>query len=448
MDVQQRKRKYVSVRPDLPGPRTLDLLKRRAEYVSRGAGNNHPLFVERAEGALIADVDGNTYLDFAGAIGTLNAGHRPPDVVRAINNQLDRYIHPCFHVGMYEPYVELAQKLAEITPGGFAKKALLLSSGAEAVENAVKLARKYTNRPGIVSFVRGFHGRTLLGMSLTSKVKPYKFRMGPFAPATYKAPYPYPLYRPASMTEEEYSQHCVRQFETFLLTEAAPEELAAVIMEPVQGEGGFIVPPASFVRGVYDICRRHGILFIADEIQTGFGRTGRLFASTHFGIEPDMIALSKSIAAGLPLSAVVGRAEVMDAAEPGEVGGTYGGSPLGCVAALAVIEQMEREDLPGRAVRMGETLRQFFAELAPRHPVIAEVRGLGAMCAIELAHPDDRQPASELAARLIRRCFEKGVVLLGAGIYGNVIRFLPPLVMTDEQLQEGLNIVKEALEEL
>lgn len=446
MDVQQRK--YVSVRPDLPGPRTEQLLKRRAEYVSRGAGNNHPLFVERAEGALIVDVDGNTYLDFAGAIGTLNAGHRPPEVVRALKEQLDRYIHPCFHVGMYEPYIELAQKLAAITPGSFAKKTLLLSSGAEAVENAVKLARKYTNRPGIVSFTRGFHGRTLLGMSLTSKVKPYKFQMGPYAPATYKAPYPYPLHRPASMTEEEYALHCVSQFESFLLTEAAPEELAAVIMEPVQGEGGFIVPPASFVRGVYDICRRHGILFIADEIQTGFGRTGEMFASTHFGIEPDLITLSKSIAAGLPLSAVVGRAEVMDAAAPGEVGGTYGGSPLGCVAALAVIAQMEREDLPGRAVGMGETLRKYFAELASRHPVIAEVRGLGAMCAIELAHPADGSPAPELAARLIRRCFEKGIVLLGAGIYGNVIRFLPPLVMTDEQLLEGLDIMKEALGEL
>ena len=318
---------------------------------------------------------------------------------------------------------------------------MFLNSGAEAVENAVKIARKFTGRPGIVSFSRGFHGRTLLGMSLTSKVKPYKFEMGPFAPATYKAQFPYPLHRPEGMTETDYALFCVRQFEDFLFTEAAPEEIAAVIMEPVQGEGGFIVPPVLFVEGIFNICKKHGILFIADEIQTGFGRTGEMFASTHFGIEPDLITMSKSIAAGLPISAVVGRADVMDAPNPGEIGGTYGGSPLGCVAALTVIELMERDGLVQRSRDIGETIRSFFQTLQKEVPLIADVRGLGAMCAVEFIHPDTLLPAKQFVAELTKACYESGVVLLSAGVHGNVLRFLTPLVITDDQLQEGLDII-------
>lgn len=441
-------RKFVTGGSDNPGPRTQALIERRLQSVAKGVGNNHPLFVHKAEGAMLQDVDGNRYLDFAGAIGSVNAGHCPPEVVEALHKQLDHYLHTCFHVGMYEPYVALAEKLAQITPGNFPKKAMFMNSGAEAVENAVKIARKYTGKPGIVSFTRGFHGRTLLGMSLTSKVKPYKFQMGPFAPSTYKAQFPYPYQRPAAMTEEQYSEFCVKQFEDFLLTEAAPEELAAVIMEPVQGEGGFIVPPRSFVQGIYRICREHGILFIADEIQTGFGRTGEMFASTVFGIEPDLMTLSKSLAAGFPISAVVGRAEIMDAPNPGEIGGTYGGSPLGCVAALAVIEKMEREDLPARARKMGETILSYFNELQPQYPCIGEVRGLGAMCAIEIIDPETGKPGKELATQIIRSSFIKGVILLSAGVHSNVIRFLAPLVTTDEQLQEGLAIIGEAITEL
>jgi 4-aminobutyrate aminotransferase/(S)-3-amino-2-methylpropionate transaminase len=441
-------RKFVTGTSYTSGPKTQALLARRQQAVAKGVGNNHPLFVHKAEGALLEDVDGNRYLDFAGAIGTVNAGHCPPEVVEALRNQLDQYLHTCFHVAMYEPYVELAEKLAAITPGDFPKKAMFMNSGAEAVENAVKIARKYTGKPGIVSFTRGFHGRTLLGMSLTSKVKPYKFQMGPYAPATYKAQFPYPYQRPASMTEEQYSEYCVSQFEDFLLTEVAPEEVAAVIMEPVQGEGGFIIPPLSFVQGIYRICREHGILFIADEIQTGFGRTGEMFASTIFGIEPDLITLSKSLAAGFPISAVVGRADIMDAPNPGEIGGTYGGSPLGCVAALAVIEKMEREDLPGRARKMGKTIRGHFAALQPRYPCIGDVRGLGAMCAIEIVDPETGKPGKELAAQIIRASFAKGVILLSAGVHSSVIRFLAPLVTTDEQLQEGLEIIGEAIAEL
>ncbi|MBW5448544.1 4-aminobutyrate--2-oxoglutarate transaminase [Cohnella sp. CFH 77786] len=438
-------RKYVSVSADFPGPRTRELLEQRRRYVSSGVGNTTPIFVRQARGALLTDVDGNAFLDFAGAIGSLNVGHCPPEVVEAVRHQTEQYIHACFHAAMYEPYVALAEKLAAITPGHYPKKTVLLSSGAEAVENAVKIARKFTGKPGIVSFARGFHGRTLLGMSLTGKVKPYKFRMGPFAPATYKAPYPYPLHRPAGMTEEQYADFCVASFEEFLLTEAAPEELAAVILEPVQGEGGFIVPPAAFVRGVYDICRAYGILFIADEIQTGFGRTGELFASTHFGIEPDLITLSKSLAAGVPISAVTGRAEIMDAPSPGEIGGTYGGSPLGCAAALAVIEKIERENLAGRAREIGEAIRGFFTALQREFPMIAEVRGLGAMCALEFLEPETRKPLKAFAAELIRTCYESGVVLMGAGIHANVVRFLTPLVITDDQLREGLEIIAESM---
>ncbi|MBD2865304.1 4-aminobutyrate--2-oxoglutarate transaminase [Paenibacillus oceani] len=434
-------RRFVSIQTSVPGPKTAALLERRSAAVPKGVGNNTPIFVDKAEGALLTDVDGNVYLDFAGAIGTINAGHCPPEVVQAIQRQAEAYIHTCFHVAMYEPYVELAEKLALLTPGRFPKKAMFLNSGAEAVENAVKIARKFTGRSGIVSFSRGFHGRTLLSMSLTSKVKPYKFGMGPFAPATYKAQYPYPLHRPAGMSETDYALHCVRQFEDFLYTEAAPEDVAAVIMEPVQGEGGFIVPPAAFVQGIYELCRKHGILFIADEIQTGFGRTGEMFASTHFGIEPDLITLSKSIAAGMPISAVVGRADVMDAPNPGEIGGTYGGSPLGCAAALAVLELMERDRLVERSRTIGEAIRSFFLSLQQQVPLIADVRGLGAMCAVEFIHPDTKAPAKEFVAGLTKACCENGVVLLSAGVHGNVLRFLTPLVITDDQLQAGLDII-------
>jgi 4-aminobutyrate aminotransferase/(S)-3-amino-2-methylpropionate transaminase len=441
-------RQFVSIESSVPGVKSLELLEQRKRYVPKGVGNNTPIFVEKAEGALLHDVDGNVFLDFVGAIGSLNAGHCPPEVVKAIQKQAELYLHTCFHVAMYEPYVQLAKKLDEITPGNFEKKTIFLNSGAEAVENAVKIARKYTGKTGIVSFTRGFHGRTLLGMSLTSKVKPYKFNMGPFAPATYKAPFPYPFNRPKSMTEEEYADFCLKQFEDFLYTEVAPEEIAAVIMEPVQGEGGFIVPPKSFVQGVYKICKQHDILFIADEIQTGFGRTGTMFASSQFGIEPDLMTLSKSIAAGLPISAVVGRAGIMDAPSSGEIGGTYGGSPLGCVAALAVIELMEREDLPGKSKIIGDKIRSYFTALQGDIPHIADVRGLGAMCAVEFVDPTTGKPSKELVASCVKACYEAGVIVLSAGVHGNVLRFLTPLVITDEQLQEGLDIIGDVLRKL
>jgi 4-aminobutyrate aminotransferase/(S)-3-amino-2-methylpropionate transaminase len=437
-------RHFVSV-TSKPTGLSKELLEKRQKYVPRGVGNTTPIFVQRAEGALVYDVEGNVFLDFAGAIGSMNVGHSPKEVVVAVQKQAEQYIHSCFHVAMYEPYITLAEKLSQITPGNFSKKTIFLNSGAEAVENAVKIARKYTGKPGIISFTRGFHGRTLLGMSLTSKVKPYKFQMGPFAPAIYKAQYPYSLNRPEGMSERDYGLYCVKLFEDMLLTEVSAEEVAAVIMEPVQGEGGFIVPPIEFVKGIYDICKNNNILFIADEIQTGFGRTGEMFASTHFGIEPDLMTMSKSIAAGLPISAVTGRAEVMDAPNPGEIGGTYGGSPLGCVAAMAVIEKIEREDLVGKSRKIGETIRTFFTNLQKSIAMIADVRGLGAMCAIEFIHPETKAPAKEFVADLLKACYESGVIILSAGVHGNVVRFLTPLVITDEQLEEGLDIISEAI---
>ncbi|WP_028403205.1 4-aminobutyrate--2-oxoglutarate transaminase [Ectobacillus panaciterrae] len=443
-----KERKFIKIEGEFLGENTKALLERRQAAVPKGVGNNTPIFVKQAHGALLEDVDGNVFLDFAGAIGTLNAGHTPKEVVKAIQMQAEQYLHTCFHVAMYEPYIALAEKLAEVTPGAFEKKTILLNSGAEAVENAVKIARKYTGRSGIVSFTRGFHGRTLLGMSLTSKVKPYKFQMGPFAPGIYKAPYPYEFHRPKAMTKEEYAAFCLQEFKNFLLTEAAPEEIAAVIMEPVQGEGGFIVPPKAFVKGVYDLCKQHGILFIADEIQTGFARTGAWFASEHFGIAPDLITMSKSIAAGLPISAVTGRKEIMDAADPGELGGTYGGSPLGCAAALEVMKLIERDELVLRAHRIGETIKDRFEKLQKRFPIIGDVRGLGAMVAVEMIDPKTKEPAKEFTALFTKACCESGVILLSAGIYGNVIRFLVPLVITNEQLEEGLSVLEDVFHDV
>ncbi|MGM9988228.1 MAG: 4-aminobutyrate--2-oxoglutarate transaminase [Bacillaceae bacterium] len=442
------KEQAISLKTAIPGPKTKELLEKRKQYVPNGVGNNTPIFAKKASGACIEDVDGNVFLDFAGAIGTINAGHSPQAVVDAVKAQADQFLHTCFHVAMYEPYVDLAEKLCAITPGNFTKKAIFLNSGAEAVENAVKIARKYTGRTGIVSFTRAFHGRTLLGMSLTSKVKPYKFQMGPFAPATYKAPFPYLLHKPSGLSDEQYANFLIQQFEDFLYTEVAPEEVAAVIMEPVQGEGGFIVPPKTFVQAVARICKQHGIIFIADEIQTGFARTGKMFASEHFELEPDIITLSKSLAAGVPISAVVGRSEIMDAPSPGEIGGTYGGSPLGCVAALEVIKLMEENNLSDRAAVIGNRIQVYFTDLQKEIPYIAEIRGLGAMIGIEFLHDETKAPLKEFVAKVAKDCYEKGVILLSAGVHGNVLRFLSPLIITDEQLEEGLGVIGSIIKDV
>ncbi|MTI84719.1 MAG: 4-aminobutyrate--2-oxoglutarate transaminase [Firmicutes bacterium] len=431
---------------EIPGPKSQALLNKKQDVIARGISHGTPIFVEKAEGALIEDVDGNTYIDFYGGIGTLNAGHCPPQVVDAIKLQADKLLHSCFMVTMYEPYVELAEKLCQITPGDYSKKAMFVNSGSEAVENAVKIARSYTQKPGIISFEAAFHGRTLMTMSLTSKVRPYKFGFGPFAPEVYKIPsaYCYRCYYRSSYPE--CGMHCLEQFDRMFTAEVAPENIAAMIIEPVQGEGGFIVPPPEFLPGLKSICDKQGILLIADEVQTGFARTGKMFACDHWSIEPDLMTVAKSIASGMPLSGVVGRAEVMDAPDPGHIGGTYGGNPVSCAAALATIEYMEKENLVERSQAIGKTVQDRLMMMKDKYPLIGDIRGLGSMIGIELVKDrETKEPAKEETARILQECRTNGVILLGAGIFGNVIRTLMPLAITDEQLEQGLNILETAI---
>jgi 4-aminobutyrate aminotransferase/(S)-3-amino-2-methylpropionate transaminase len=439
--------KHAQMKTELPGEKAKALLQRRQNIVPRGVSYGTPTFAEFAEGALVKDVDGNTYIDFAGAIGTINVGHSHPKVKEALKDQVDHFIHTGFNVMMYESYIELAERLAELAPGAHDKKVSFLNSGAEAVENAVKIARKYTKRQAIVSFTRGFHGRTLMTMSMTSKVKPYKYDFGPFAPEVYKAPYPYEYRRPDQMTEEEYDEFVLQEFKNFLVSEVAPETIAAVVMEPVQGEGGFVVPSKTFIQGVYELCQQYGILFVADEIQTGFARTGKYFAIEHFGVVPDLITVSKSLGAGVPISGVIGRKEIMDEANAGELGGTYAGSPLGCRAALAVLNIIEEEKLNERAEALGERVIQKFNELAGRFNSIGNVRGLGAMCAMEIVKdPKTKEPDKELTGQILVEANKRGLLLLSAGFFGNVVRILMPIVITDEQLEEGLAILEQSVE--
>ncbi|MDU0206309.1 4-aminobutyrate--2-oxoglutarate transaminase [Paenibacillus sp. MAH-36] len=445
MDVKERRTTYIDMKTSLPGPEAQKLLERRMASIPRGPFNTVPTFAAKGEGALLTDVDGNTFIDLAGAIGSLNVGHCPPKVVEALKAQLDNYLHPCFHVMMYEPYVALAEKLNELTPGDHAKKTFFLNSGAEAVENAVKIARKFTGRKAIISFERGFHGRTYMAMSLTSKVKPYKNGFGPFAPDTYKMPYPYYYRAPNGMSADELDAYILQKFDDFFLSEVPGEDVAAVILEPVQGEGGFVIPSTRFIQGVKAICEKYGILLIADEVQTGFGRTGKMFAMEHHGVVPDLMTMSKSIAAGLPISAVTGRAEIMDAPGIGEIGGTYGGSPLGCAAALQVIAMLEEERLSERAATIGAVVTERFGRIQQELSFIGDVRTLGAMSAIEIVkNPVSRAPDKELTARILQEAHQHGVIIMSAGIYGNVIRILSPLVITDEQLAESLDVLEAA----
>ncbi len=430
-----------------PGAITQKLLEQKARYVARGIPNLAPVFIESARGAAIRDVDGNIYLDFYGGIGVANAGHCPEGVVGKIRDQAEKLLHSCFMVAGYEPYVRLAEKLVRITPGEGPKKAMFVNSGAEAVENAVKIARAHTGKPGIIAFEAGFHGRTLLTMTLTSKVKPYKHEFGPFAPEVYKVPSAYCYRCVFGATYPECGMACLEHFDRFFITEADPSNIAALVVEPVQGEGGFIVPPKEFLPGLQEICARNGIVFIVDEVQTGFGRTGRMFASEHYGITPDLMTLAKGIASGLPLSAVVGKAEIMDAPSPSRIGGTFGGNPVACAAALATIETLESQDLSARARRIGAVLTERLLALQERYPRMGDIRSLGAMVGVEfVTDPRTRNPAKETAAALIGECFKRGLLVMGAGIFSNVVRLLPPLVATDAQVEKALEILTESLE--
>ncbi|WP_243646997.1 4-aminobutyrate--2-oxoglutarate transaminase [Scopulibacillus darangshiensis] len=426
---------------------TKELQEKREKYVPKGVSNGNLNIAHHAAGATITDIDQNEWIDFAGAIGTLNVGHSHPKVTEAVNKQVEKFLHPGFNVMMYEGYINLAEKLCKITPGSFEKQAILFNSGAEAVENAIKIARRYTGRQAVVSFVRGYHGRTNMTMSMTSKVKPYKFGFGPFAPEVYQAPFPYLYHKPSEMTEEAYIDHMIEEFKDFFIAVVAPETVACVVMEPVQGEGGFIIPPQKFVKAVSDFCKEHGIVFVADEIQTGFGRTGKLFAIEHFDVTPDLMTVSKSLAAGLPLSGVVGKSEILNVADPGELGGTYSGSPVACAAALAVIDIMEEENLPEKAESLGQKIEAKLLDLAERHDYVGDIRRLGAMVAVEIVdHRDSKRPDKKKTADIVKFANENGLLLLSAGLKGNVVRFLAPLVITDDELARGLAILEKAFD--
>ncbi|HXW54514.1 MAG TPA: 4-aminobutyrate--2-oxoglutarate transaminase [Candidatus Cybelea sp.] len=437
---------HIQLRTTPPGVKSRELMKRREAAVARGVFHATPIFVARAEGALVEDVDGNRFIDFAGGIGCLNAGHRAPRVLAAISEQLDAFLHTCFSVAPYEKYIRLAEKMNAITPGKFAKKTIFVNSGAEAIENAVKIARFYTRRPAVVAFEDAFHGRTMLTMSLTSKTHPYKAGFEPFAADIYRVPYAYCYRCSYSLAYPSCEVFCARHLEDTFKRVVAAEGVAAVLVEPILGEGGFVAPPPEFFPLLQDLCRRHGILFIVDEVQTGFGRSGRMFACERWGIDPDILVSAKSIGGGLPLAAVTGRAEIMDAPGAGALGGTFGGNPLSCAAALAAIETIERENLCGRAEDLGRAFDSRARQWKSRFPLIGDVRGVGAMRAIELVRsPEGREPAREETEQITRYGYEHGLIVLSAGTYGNVIRLLVPLVVTDAQFDEGLDVLEAAL---
>jgi 4-aminobutyrate aminotransferase / (S)-3-amino-2-methylpropionate transaminase / 5-aminovalerate transaminase len=412
--------------------RTADqVIKARERYVARGI-STPPLVVARAEGARIEDVDGRSYIDFAGGLGCQNTGHG--FAAAAIHEQVDRYLHQCFMVGIYEPYVEVCRLLDELSPcHGEEQRSLLVSSGAEAVENAVKIARAATGRPAVLVFEHAFHGRTLLTMTMTSKVVPYKRGFGPFAPEVYRAPAPYP-YRGVS------SDDSLAAVERLFKEDADPETIACAVIEPVQGEGGFIPLPEDYPKRLQELLASHGILFVADEVQSGMGRTGTVWASEQYGVQPDLLVSAKSLGGGLPLGAVTGPADIVDSVDPGGLGGTFGGNPLACVAAIAVLEEVRRPEFLARARELGGIIRARLELLAARHSAIGEVRGLGPMLAFEL-----EEPKPELATAVTATAREKGLVLLSCGLYGNVIRILVPLVISDADLAQGLELLEESL---
>ena len=425
------------------------LLKERNRHVARGSSYATPLFISEAKGALIKDVEGKEYIDFAGGISVVNVGHCPDEVVQAIKDQAEKYLHTCFMVVMYEPYVALAKRLNQITPGRFEKKTVFFNSGAEGVENAIKIARSYTKREAVICFENAFHGRTLFTLSLTSKVKPYKFGFGPFFPEVYRIPYAYCYRCSFGMSYPSCEIRCADYLKEVFHTHVTAENVAALVAEPVLGEGGFVVPPKEFFPKLKKICEDEGIVFIADEIQTGFGRTGKMFAMEHFDVEPDIVVTAKSIAAGLPLSAVTGKSEVMDAPQVGGLGGTFGGNPVACRAGLAVLDIIEEKNLISRAQEIGEKIFQRFKQMQEKYPVIGDVRGLGAMVAMELVKDrETKEPAEEETKLVIKKCYENGLILLKAGTYNNIVRTLVPLVITDDQLEEGLSILEKAIQEI
>jgi 4-aminobutyrate aminotransferase / (S)-3-amino-2-methylpropionate transaminase / 5-aminovalerate transaminase len=436
--------KTIELRTAVPGPKSKQILERKQRVIADAKSIYLPIAIDHAHGCAVTDVDGNTFLDWTGGIGCLNVGHTNAAVSAALHAQIDRFLHTDFTMVPYESYVELAERLLAVTPIAGAKKAAFFNSGAEAVENAVKLAKLATGRSAVIAFDRGFHGRTLMAMSLTSKQHPYKAGMGPFAAEVYRAPYPYP-YRDSDANPAEAALEALRSMFT---THVAAENVAAIIFEPVQGEGGFVVPPAEWVRGLREIADENGIVLIADEVQSGFGRTGTMFAIEQFGVEPDLITVAKSIAAGVPISGVLGRAAVVDKAGDSTIGGTFVGSPLGCVAGIAVLDQIEQLDLLARGRSIGERMRTRFVELQTAHPQIGDVRGLGPMLAVEFVRDaGTKEPAPEIATAVAEGALRRGLMILKAGISGNCLRVLVALVATDEQIDESLGVFSESVTE-
>ena len=436
----------IQLKTAIPGPNSKALSARRAQSVPRGLSHATPVYVAKAEGAVLEDVDGNRYIDLAGGIGCLNVGHRSPEVVAAIQGQLKDFLHTCVQVTAYENYVDLAERLNKLAPGNSAKKTILLNTGAEAVENAGKIARAYTKKPGIIAFEDAFHGRTMMTLALTSKTHPYKASFQPFPGEVYRIPYAYCYRCSYNLKYPSCDLYCARHLEDTFKRVVAQEGVAAVIAEPVLGEGGFVAPPKDFFKVLVDLCHKHNVLFIADEVQSGFGRTGALFACDYYGIEPDLLVTAKSLGGGLPLAAVTGKSEIMDAPGPGGLGGTFAGNPLSCAAALAVLDLFEKEDLNARANELGERFQKRARAWQKQWPMIGDVRGLGAMQALELVQSQDkREPAPGETKQITQYCYEHGVITISAGSYGNVIRLLMPLVITEDQMNEALDILEGAL---
>ncbi|NUW40657.1 4-aminobutyrate--2-oxoglutarate transaminase [Nonomuraea rhodomycinica] len=438
MSIPQERRLVTAI----PGPRSQELLARKQAAVPGGIGTTLPVFVTRAGGGVVEDADGNRLIDFGSGIAVTNVGNAAPRVVERVQKQVADFTHTCFMVTPYESYVQVCEKLNELTPGDHDKRTFLVNSGAEAVENAVKVARYATGRQAVVVFDHGYHGRTLLTMTLTAKNMPYKQGFGPYAPEVYRVPLAYPFRWPTG--PENCAEEAAAQAIDMITKQIGATNVAAVVIEPIAGEGGFIEPARGFLPRIAEFCRENGIVFVADEVQTGFARTGDLFACEHEGVVPDIITTAKGIAGGLPLAAVTGRAELMDKVHPGGLGGTYGGNPLACEAALGVLETITEEDLVAKARRIGEIMLPRLDAMRERFEVIGDVRGRGAMIAIELVKPGTKEPDPAAVAEVVRRCHADGLLVLTAGTYGNVLRFLPPLVIPEHLLEEGLGILEKA----
>lgn len=448
--------KSIHLLTEIPGPRSKELMEDKLRWVADALSVHAPVAVKKAEGALITDVDGNVFIDFVGGIGCLNVGHSHPRVVAAIAEAGARFTHTDFSVVMYASYIELARRICALAPGSHPKKAVFFNSGAEAVENSVKIARRHTGKTGIVTLERAFHGRTNLAMALTSKVRPYKQGFGPFAPEIYRVPAPYPYRRPDGMSEDAYVKFCGDLLEQAFITQVDPQDCAAIIFEPQQGEGGYIPLHPDYLRRMQELARRHGVLLIADEIQTGYGRTGTFFACAQLGLEPDLILAGKSMAAGLPLSAVVGRGEILDSVADSTIGGTYVGNPVACAAANAVLDVVEEQNLPERATEIGRIFRRRFGDLAQKlagmessRAYIGEVRGMGAMIGVEFVRDRaTREPAADEVNEIMARAIGRGLITVKCGIYGNVLRMLVPLVIPMAQLAEGLDVLEAVILEV